>query len=240
MKAKLLIAVIVSSVVAVTSFWVGRLSARANGTPAAASCDDPPVARVADRDLRRTVPAPPPAIAVCPRTSDDDPVALAEARRKRAEFLLSGVFKQLADQSHAGIEVAEARANSVLPYVSGVLHGALQADPGLRSAFSAEFTSSLCERTLEDDQTISMAHMALGLPDVATESGFDCFFSKAKEGVPLWTMLDAWRRSGLPKTPAIARLQATATDSRTTRRFLSDEEALTQRSARMGSSEPGR
>lgn len=203
---------------------------RAHGAPADAHRDDPPLARVAERaGDRPTMRAPALMLPVCPRTSDDDPVALSEARRKRAEFLLNGVFKQLTHQSRMGIDPAEARADAVLSYLSGVLNGALQADPGIRSAFSAEFTLSLCDRALEDDQSISMAHMALALPDIATESGFECFFSKSKEGVPLWTMLDAWRRSGLPKTPAIARLQATATDSRTTRRFLSDEEALAQR-----------
>jgi hypothetical protein len=165
---------------------------------------------------------------------------MSEARRKRVAFLLNGVFNQLAEQSRTGVDQAEARADYVLPYLSGVLNGALQTDPQIRGAFSAEFTSALCDRTLEDDQTISTAHMALALPDIATDSGFECYFSRAKEGVPLWTMLDAWRRSGLPKTPAIARLQTTATDPRTTRRFLGDEEAMAQRVANIRSTEPTR
>jgi hypothetical protein len=230
---------LVSSVVAVASFWAGRSSAPAHEAPADASRSDPPMARAVDRAINQPSRTPPPALAVCPRTSNEDPIALSEARRKRAEFLLNGVFNQLAGESQRGTDPAEARADAVLPYLSGVLNGALQADPGIRGAFAAQFTSALCERTLADDQAISVAHIALALPDVASDSGFECFFSKAKEGVPLWTMLDAWRRSGLPKTPAIARLQASATDSRTTRRFLSDEEALAQRMSNMRSTEAG-
>jgi hypothetical protein len=231
------VVVIVSGVVAVASFWIGRSSARVHQTPASAAPSAPPSARVENLASRHPMPAPALTLPACPQTPHDDPVALSEARRRRAEFLLNGVFDQLAEQSRMGVKVAETRAGKVLPYLGGVLNGALQADPGMRSAFSEEFTSSLCERTLGDDQMISVAHMALALPDIATESGFECFFSKAKEDVPLWTMLDAWRHSGLPKTPAIARLQTSATDSRTARRFLSDEEAMAQRISNMRSTE---
>jgi hypothetical protein len=74
--------------------------------------------------------------------------------------------------------------------------------------------------------------MARVLPDVATREGFDCYFSRAKEDVPFWFMLDAWRESGLEKMPALVKLQATAKDPRTTRRFLSDEEAAATRMVR--------
>ena len=125
--------------------------------------------------------------------------------------------------------MAEARAGAALPYFSGLLHGALQADPEIRPAFSKLFTSVLCGSALPDDRAITVANMALALPDIATREAFDCYFSRAKEDVPSWVMLDAWRRTGLEKTPTIAKFQASATDSRTTRRFLSDEEAASQR-----------
>jgi hypothetical protein len=110
-----------------------------------------------------------------------------------------------------------------------VVDGAIQADPGIRQAFSTQFTSALCERSLKPDQVITMASLAVVLPDAATPQGFDCFFSHATEDLPLWSMLDAWRGSGLEKTPALARLQASATDERTTSRFMSRSDLVQQR-----------
>ena len=159
----------------------------------------------------------------------DDIESLAEARRQRAGYLLDDVFKQLNRDARNGTAPAEARANNMLPYLSGVLHGAIQADPAMRAAFSNQFTAALCDRALPDHALISVAHMAAILPDVGTPRGFDCFFSHAKEDVPLWSMLDAWRRSGLEKSPALEKLRTSSTDSRTLRRFLSNEEAITQR-----------
>jgi hypothetical protein len=178
----------------------------------------------------RSLPAAPPSGTAAGKT-DTEAVEAAEARVARVDFLLGEVFKQLEFQSRVGIKQAEGRAATVVPYLNGMLKGAIQADPGMREAFSREFTTSLCDRQLEDDQVISVAQMAMILPDITTSQGVDCFFSKAKEGVPFWTMLDAWRRSGLDSSPVLDAIRASATDPRTTRRFLSREEAIAQRAS---------
>jgi len=240
---------LVSGVAALVGFLVGG-SGRLGGVPMAAVQAESH--RSSRADLEVTGRARPggaaltllslPVASASAGVDDDRAVGESQARMARAAHLLGGVFDQLDAQARRGIAPAEARAGMVLPYLSGVLKGALQADPALRSAFAAQFTAALCDRDrdLADDRAISLAQMALGYPDMASEQAFECFFARAKEDVPLWSMLDAWRRSGLGKTPAIARLEASATDSRTTRRFSSPETALAQRAglaaAALGSS----
>ena len=218
------------------AFFAGRTSVRRAPTASAAAPACQEVASPGERreqallSLFRSLPAAPPPGAAADH-AEADAVEAAEARLGRAEFLLGEVFRQLEFQTRAGLKQAEGRASTVLPFLHGMITGAVQADPGMREAFSRQFTTSLCDRQLEDDQAISVAHMAMILPDITTGKGIDCFFSKAKEGVPFWTMLDAWRRSGLASSPVLDAIRVSATDSRTTRRFLSQEEAIAQRAS---------
>jgi len=159
----------------------------------------------------------------------DEEAKAEELRQDRAAFLLAGVFRQLEDQRRRRVEPAEARANAVVAYLAGVMRGAAQADPRMRAAFSTKFTNALCDGGMPADETLSVAHMAMIFPDIATPKGFECFFKGAKEDIATWTMLDAWKHSGLEKSAAIAQMEATATDERTKRRFLSDAAAVAQR-----------
>ena len=154
----------------------------------------------------------------------EDP-ELAETRSKRAHRLFANVFRRLEIQKKGGFNESEARVMSVVPYLDGLIHGALEADPAMRGAFAEAFTSSLCGGELGDDEAGEMAYTALMLPDIPTSQGFDCFFAKGKEGFAFWTMLDAWRHSGLKETPILADIHAKATDPRTVRRFAAPEDS---------------
>jgi hypothetical protein len=229
--------IVVCGGVAIIAASLGRYSARAGHRGSAApegAVEGPPSGADVARPSGKKSPRFPPVFPLAPAASSSDAEDAAEraaARTSRAQYLLGDVFKQLDAQANLGTIAAESRADAVLPYLAGVLRGALQADPGMRSAFAAQFTSTLCDRTVHDDQAITVANMALILPDVATAQGFDCFFSAGKEDVPTWKMLDAWQRSGLELTPALARLKGSAHDSRTTRRFLPQDEQIAQRHA---------
>lgn len=229
---RVLAAVVIGGSIAMAAFVAGRLSIgqdRVRQAEPACEAVAHPDGDDAKRVVRLMRALPASSLRSANDRAEDDAAAAADARFARAEYLFAQVFKQLDDQARSGVTVAEGRAGAVLPYLSGMLQGAIQADPGMRSAFARQFTTALCDRELADDQAISVGQMALILPDVTTAQGIQCFFSKAKEGVPFWTMLDAWRRSGLEKTPLLEQIRASATDPRTTRRFLSNEEAMAQR-----------
>jgi len=118
-----------------------------------------------------------------------------------------------------------------VPYLDGLIHGALEVDPAMRGAFSELFTSSLCGGELGEDQATTLAYAALMLPDIPTAQGFDCFFGKAKEGFAFWTMLDAWWHSGMEETPLLAEIRAKATDPRTVRRFSAPQDSASESGA---------
>jgi hypothetical protein len=119
-------------------------------------------------------------------------------------------------------EAPEASANMVRTYVQGMADTIRQTSPAVRSALAEEFTQRLCGEALRDDELITMAYLALELPDIASTKGFDCLFSRrgTREDTVLWSMLDAWRHSGQEKTAAIAAIEQTASDPRTQRRLL--------------------
>ena len=224
-------------------FFAGRWSVRAGLTrsPAAAREALPPTessapGRVATwTALLPVFPAAPPAAiesAVSNADDADAAHAASQARGQRAAFLLDKVFHLMEIQANTDPNVVpEARAQGVRSYLTGLVVGAIQADPAMRAAFSDQFTTRLCGRaSLAAEQIISLAQVGLALPDVPTYEGYDCFFSRhGKEDAPLWFMLDAWQESGLDKPPALAGLAAVAKDSRTTRRFLSKDEAVARR-----------
>jgi hypothetical protein len=163
--------------------------------------------------------------------SEDGPQA-EQARAAKAEFVIDQVFKRLRATASQPLifQTPEAQANSVREYMTGLVEGAVIASPRMREAFSAQFTSALCDKSLADEEVITLAHLAMVLPDAPTPRSLDCFFSGSKkEDVPLWSMLDAWRNSGLEKTATLAKLETTSKDPRTARRFLSPEEAMRQR-----------
>ena len=216
------------------AFGAGRISAGRRPDGAERPSPDPAPAAATAAVAARSRPVQPLPISVGPppapgAAADMDPNR-EQARVDRAGFLLDRVFEQLKRMSaREELPSAEAQATAVESYLTGLLEGAVDSDPGMRSAFGASLRSRLCgDRAPSDAEAISLARMVTVLPDVATAESLDCFFAKAKENVPLWSMLDAWRSSGLPKTAALARLEASAQDARTVRR-LGDPEKQARR-----------
>jgi len=213
------------------AFGAGRISVGRRSDAAERPSLDPAPAAVTAGVAARSRPVvqrspisvrPPPA----PGAAADVDPGLGQARVDRAAFVLDRVFERIRLMSAVDdLPSAEAQATAVGPYLTGLLEGAVQSDPGMRSAFGSALRSRLCgDRAPSDAEVISLAQMVTVLPDVATEESLDCFFAKAKEDVPLWSMIDAWRSSGLPKTAALARLEASAQDARTVRRLGDPEE----------------
>jgi hypothetical protein len=177
------------------------------------------------------------AAARTPDTADDQ--ASAQARASRTTFLIDGIFKRLSVMAQLKeYPSAEGQATAVWQYAQGLMEGSLQSDPAMRAAFGAEFKNRLCGGgSTSDAEVITMAEMMRSIPDQVSAETFDCFFSHAKEDVPLWSMMDTWRGSGLDKTPALVKLAASTSDPRTQRRFQSLQEEASQRMALVGHSQ---
>jgi hypothetical protein len=100
-----------------------------------------------------------------------------------------------------------------------------QIDPTMSAALAGELTRRLCDHSLSEVQTITVAQLGQAMPEAVTARGLECFFSGAagREDIRVWSMLDTWRQSGQEKTPAITALEKSARDQRTRRRFLPPE-----------------
>jgi hypothetical protein len=155
------------------------------------------------------------------------------SHRATATYLVGSLFRRLGRPGGGSADVPEASANMARTYLQGMTDAIRQTSPAVRSALAEEFTARLCDDTLRDDELITMANLALELPDIASSRGFDCLFDRRgkQEDAVLWAMLDAWRHSGQEKTAAIAAIERTATDARTQRRLLPREVELRLRTA---------
>jgi hypothetical protein len=177
-------------------FFVGRISA--------------PRARVTEASASPTCSAP----------SD-------QARSNTARMVTGRLFQRIERIARMpGMENPESRANMVREYARGLADAVRMGRSDLYRALSQDFDDRLCKETMPDDKIILLAYFAMELPEVVDNRGLECFFSRAKgkENVALWYMMDAWRQSGRDKTAALAAIEATATDPRTVRRFMSPEQ----------------
>jgi hypothetical protein len=219
-----------AAVTLAAAFLLGRGTAAPTGQETAhgeVSAPRPPAAPVADR--RRPV-SRPPRLVVGGAEPVPDP---ATEHRATARHLVDVLFARLSAPPGA---VPEQSANSIREFLQGMAYGVNQTSPGVRAALAEQFTERLCTGTLGDAQVITLAYLGAELPDVTTARGFDCAFAARgqREDAPLWYMLDAWRRSGQEKSPTLARIERSATDERTQRRFLSpaDQAALRSQTLR--------
>jgi hypothetical protein len=224
-----------SGVFGVVLFLLGRLSAPealAEKRPNDAQASDQPIQSSprSQRGFRaRDVPklAAPATPEVCTPTTDQN-------RKDTATSVVDNLLRRVGDfGQNPRFPTAEARANQLRPFVHGLAEGIRQTRPDLFKALTEDFNDRLCKEGMSDDKTILLSNLATDLPEIVDGKGFDCFFTgaKGKEDVPLWSMLDAWRASGLEKTAALAQVEATASDKRTIRRLVTHEEEMAARSA---------
>lgn len=216
-------------------FFMGRLSAphaspgTTSAEPEASDLPSQPNPHTKLGVRARSIPrlAAPGSPEACAATTDQD-------RKDTAAFVMDSLFGRIEMFSHSPMfATAEARANQLRPFVHGLADGIRKTRPDLFKALAEDFNDRLCKEEMSDDRTILLSYFAADLPEMVDTRGLDCFFSRAKgkEDVPLWSMLDAWRASGLEKTAALAQVQDTASDQRTIRRFMTPEDQQAARSA---------
>jgi hypothetical protein len=118
-------------------------------------------------------------------------------------------------------------AQTALPYIQGVWDGLLAADPEMTSALQRRFADIACgDTTLSDAEWIALGFVGKFHPAIVSSSALDCALSnRTAEGPALWSLMDAWRHTDLPKPDSLLALERTATDPQTLRRFVrfSDE-----------------
>jgi hypothetical protein len=120
----------------------------------------------------------------------------------------------------------EVHATRLLMYQKGLMDAIVRTAPDLADELAAGIERELCSGSATVSRVISLSHFIHDMPELANERAFDCIASRGKEDAMLWAVLDAWRATGMPPTPAIAKIQQTATDERTRSRFETDQDLL--------------
>jgi hypothetical protein len=114
----------------------------------------------------------------------------------------------------------EAVADSLGYWTIGWTDALVRTAPDLVDDLAAEFETKMCDPNADPAELMVLSNVMGHMPELGNERGFECIAARGTEDAVLWRSLDAWRAGALPKTPAIARLEQTATDERTRRRLV--------------------
>jgi hypothetical protein len=224
---------LVGGLVGTMCFLLGRASApqaSAGGNPAVPQVDDSTGlegAGTRPRALRPPKLLIPDKTETCSGTTDQD-------RKDTVTFVMNRLFHRIEGLGRlSGLESAEMRANMAREYARGLADAIRMGRSDLYQALTQDFNDRLCNQTMPEDKTILLSYFATELPEIVDNKGLECFFGRAKgkEDASLWYMMDAWRNTGGEKPTALAAIEATATDQRTIRRFMSPEQEEAARSA---------
>jgi hypothetical protein len=158
--------------------------------------------------------------------------AAGEERRLRAAGSMRTLLTRVKLSPFHGQGKPELAVNVIQDYLVGWATALQQGAPELLPEVAAQVTEEMCRPDASAEAVIALAKLAQQVPALTKAAALDCVFRRSsKEDVVLWSALDAWRASGMLPTPEIKKLQASATDERTRRRFLSHEQEIAVRTA---------
>ena len=160
-----------------------------------------------------------------PAVNADDP-SEAQAREREARGLLGLIHRQLAIATlRVGRGSPERAANQADPYMRGWLDSVSRLAHASNDALAAEVEAGLCADQADAAWQLLLLRAARDASHLLTARGLDCVVAgHAQEGIVLWTALDAWHGSELPKSEALHALEARTTDPRTRWRLIADPE----------------
>jgi hypothetical protein len=112
--------------------------------------------------------------------------------------------------------VPELTANMSRTFLVGWLDALRYTSSEVLDSIAEDLRSRICKDGLSAEESIFIGQVFQYAPEVSSLEAFECFFGRfPDEGASLWTMLDAWRNSGLEPVPALERIRKTAVDPRT-------------------------
>jgi hypothetical protein len=213
------------------AFWAGRASvgqkspasgpAQVAPQASAAAPEPAPHARRVPRRIER-----PYLVRPAELFTATDPAAEQHYRVQQARELMDLVRNEVARANKMNLSgIPEMAANDAFMYTHGFIQAITRTAPDLTVELADEITHSQCSTSASPAERITLSRMVTAMPELATPQALDCVFTQVpEEDMVMWSTLEAWRASGLPKSKAIAEVERKATDSRTRFWFLSDEQ----------------
>jgi hypothetical protein len=159
----------------------------------------------------------------CPAT---DSSAEREYRTQQSRELVGLLrYKISATEATSPVDGPEGVMNGLAPWLMGWTDALVRTAPDMVDELAAEFEASMCNPDTNPSEVMVLSRVIGQMPELGNERGFDCIFERGTEDMVLWTTLDAWRASAMPKSPALIKLEQRARDERTQRRLVkvSDE-----------------
>jgi hypothetical protein len=159
-------------------------------------------------------------VSVLPGSPDTPAAEAAQARRRvQARRTVEGLLSRVNSTVIPG-SVPELIANVNRGFLTGWLDAIRHTSSELLDGIAEDLRERICRDPLAAEEAIIFGHVFQLAPEVSSAEAFECFFTRfPAEEVPLWTMLDAWRNTGMDPVPALARIQTAALDPRTRSRF---------------------
>jgi hypothetical protein len=235
-RAAVGLVVLIALVLGGAAAWWARRPPPAVVTPSTPA--DKPLrtsaARLAFRNSFPNVPR----LVSAPDAEAPSPAAQARRDAEQARREIDDLFASLRRSKLYSERTAELAVGSISRDISAWAERIYNKDPHLLRPLAQEVEGRLCGRWPGMAELVLLSRLGLLLPQLTSQRGFDCVFSRhQQEDIVTWSLLDSWRHSGLDLSPTLASLQQRATDSRTLRRFMTADQELELRSRRGHGSE---
>jgi hypothetical protein len=230
-------AALVALVLGTTAVWWARRPPPAVVTPATAA-EKPLRTTRARLTLRNSFPKLARAVSA-PGTETASPAEQARRDAEQARREIDDLFASLRNAKLYADRTAELAVSSIGRDLSAWALRIYHKEPHLLQPLAQEVEGRLCGPLPGTPELVLLSRIGLLLPQLTSQRGFDCVFSRhQQEDIATWSLLDAWRNSGLDLSPTLVALQERATDSRTRRLFMTADEELALRSRHaMGNSQ---
>jgi hypothetical protein len=185
--------------------------------------------RLALRNSFPKLKRPPPTDGKEPPSAEEQ--AALDAQQARRE--IDDLFAQLRSSKHDAERTPELAVNSIGIPLGEWAQRIYRQEPYLLRPLATEIEGRLCGPLPRPAELILLSKVQYLLPQLTSQRGFDCVFSRhEQEDIVTWSLLDSWRHSGLDLSPPLAALQQRASDGRTLRRFMTADQELELRSRR--------
>jgi hypothetical protein len=205
---------------AIPLFSRGRGAAQSESTSGAAAAEPPIAARSEPTAKRRKVERPfltRPPESCSASDSESERAYRAQQARELGELLRMKIGPLRHMQAIGG---PEAVADSLGYWTAGWTDALVRTAPDMVDELAAEFETKMCDPNADPAELMVLSNVIGRMPELGNERGFECIAARGTEDAVLWRSLDAWRVGDLPKTPAMVRLEQTATDERTRLRMV--------------------
>jgi hypothetical protein len=219
--------------VLVATGWTS-MGARGAASPSGATDHDDAAAAAADQSVERASPRTPATRSRAQRRRDPRPKASgpsaqaqhvleseAQHRARAASDLINVLRAKVAEAERASPmqETPEDAANMVAGYLNGFSAALVRIAPDMVDELASEVERSMCSPTTGAAEAITLSRLLRDMPELTNPEAIDCVVRDRPEDIVLWSVLDAWNAAQLPKSEAIARVEAEAKDPRTRQHF---------------------